>query len=152
MYVERQGQFLQPWRESKREKDIIALYKYLMGGSNEGRSSVLKAHYGRTRENGHELKHEKSWLYTRKNVFIMGLVQHCNRGPDKLWPCWSFFRLCFFPSTPQGSQLSCFNNSRLLLATISPESQMFPLLSCDGTRSLHMTWNVPYGKMGSSLP
>jgi len=46
-------------KESRQRGDTIALYSYLMGECTEDGPSVLEAHCGRTRENGHRLEHEE---------------------------------------------------------------------------------------------
>ena len=58
MYEERQRHMFSP-KERRQSGDRIAVYNCLMGGCSEDKCRVLEAHCGRTRENGHELEHEK---------------------------------------------------------------------------------------------
>lgn len=83
--------------------------------STEDRSGVLEAHCGRTRENGHKLEPKKFWQDLRNIVFVMRLVQHWNRRPEKLWLYCFFFKLCSFTSTPQGGRWNRSNSSTLPL-------------------------------------
>lgn len=69
MFEEELREMLKP-KERRKRCDVIAVYYYPVGRCSEDRFSVLEAHCGRTRENGHEFgtreilnQHKKTFFY-----------------------------------------------------------------------------------------
>ncbi|KGL81213.1 hypothetical protein N309_07928, partial [Tinamus guttatus] len=65
--------------------DLISVYKYLKGGSEEdgaGLFSVVAT--DRTRGNGHKLKHQKFHRNLRKNFLTVGVTEPWNRLPREV--------------------------------------------------------------------
>ncbi|KGL81111.1 hypothetical protein N309_02312, partial [Tinamus guttatus] len=65
--------------------DLISVYKYLKGGSEEdgaGLFSVVAT--DRTRGNGHKLKHQKFHRNLRKNFLTVRVTEHWNRLPREV--------------------------------------------------------------------
>jgi len=56
--------------------DLIDVHKQLKGGCKEDGARLLVVPSGRTRGNGHRLKHRKFSLNIRKHVFTVRVTEH----------------------------------------------------------------------------
>ncbi|PKU45040.1 hypothetical protein llap_4653 [Limosa lapponica baueri] len=62
--------------------DLINAYKYLQGGCKEDRTRLLSVvPIGRTRDNGHTLKHKRVHLNVRKHFFAVEVTKQWPRLP-----------------------------------------------------------------------
>lgn len=61
------------------------MHKYQVGGTEEDGARLFSVGPSdRTRGSGHELKHIKSYLDTRKNFFTLSVVKHRHRLPREV--------------------------------------------------------------------
>ncbi|KGL74174.1 hypothetical protein N309_11481, partial [Tinamus guttatus] len=65
--------------------DLISVYKYLKGGSEEDGAGLFSlVATDRTRGNGHKLKHQKFYMNLRKNFLTVRVTEHWNRLPREV--------------------------------------------------------------------
>ncbi|KGL84196.1 hypothetical protein N309_12624, partial [Tinamus guttatus] len=65
--------------------DLISVYKYLKGGSEEDDSGLFSlVATDRTRGKGHKLKHQKFLRSLRKNFLTLRVTEHWNRLPREV--------------------------------------------------------------------
>ncbi|KGL81281.1 hypothetical protein N309_10708, partial [Tinamus guttatus] len=65
--------------------DLISVYKYLKGGSEEGGAGLFSVvATDRTRGNGHKLKHQKFHRNLRKKFLTVRVTEHWNRLPREI--------------------------------------------------------------------
>ncbi|KGL73554.1 hypothetical protein N309_03905, partial [Tinamus guttatus] len=77
--------------------DLISVYKYLRGGSEEDGADLFSlVATDRTRGNGHKLKPQKFHRNLRKNFLAVRVTEHCNRLPREVVesPSLEIFKTC----------------------------------------------------------
>ena len=83
--------------EEKAQGDLIKVYKYLKGGCKENRARIFSVvPSGRTRSNGHKLKHRRSPLNISKHFFTVRVTKHWYRFPREVVesPSLEIFKSC----------------------------------------------------------
>ncbi|KGL77190.1 hypothetical protein N309_12284, partial [Tinamus guttatus] len=77
--------------------DLISVYKYLKGGSEEDGAGLFSlVATDRTRGNGQKLKHQKFYRILKKNFLTVRVTEHWNRLPREVVesPSLEIFKTC----------------------------------------------------------
>lgn len=99
MFEEELREVLNP-KERRKRCDVIAVYYYPVGRCSEDRFSVLEAHCGRTRENGHEFGTQEILNQYKKTFFLSWGWSSTGTGAQRNCDPVVFFSVFSFTSTP----------------------------------------------------
>jgi len=72
--------------DSRLREDLLNVYKYLKGECGEDRTRLFPVvPSGKTRGNGHQLKHSRFLLNIRKHIFTVRVTEPWHRWSLPLW-------------------------------------------------------------------
>lgn len=64
---------------------LNSVYKYLVGGNEDGARPVSVVSIATSEGNGHILKHRRLCLNNRKHISTLRVAEHWHSLPEKLW-------------------------------------------------------------------